>query len=106
MTRGELAPDDLRALVLDVRGRLGGDRASVVAMAAHSGGRPVVIVATNEPARAAGVKAGALVRPAAQLLGGGGGGKDDLAQGGGTEPSKISDALGSIEQALAGRSSG
>ena len=47
--------------------------------------------------------AGPLVRVAAQVLGGGGGGKDDLAQGGGTDPSKVSAALGAVEDALRGR---
>ncbi|MEP6798478.1 MAG: alanine--tRNA ligase, partial [Lapillicoccus sp.] len=97
---GEMATDDLRTLVLDVRQRLGTDRPAVVAMAAAPGGRPVVVVATNALAREAGVRAGALVRPAAQELGGGGGGKDDLAQGGGTDPAKVSQALGAVENAL------
>ena len=97
---GNIAPDDLRTLVLDVRQRLGNDRPAVVAMAGAAGGRPVVIVATNAAARDAGVKAGALVRPAAQQLGGGGGGKDDLAQGGGSDPAKVSQALGAVEIAL------
>ena len=97
---GDIAPDDLRTLVLDVRQRLRNDRPAVVAMAGAAGGRPVVIVATNAAARDVGVKAGALVRPAAEELGGGGGGKDDVAQGGGTDPAKVSEALGAVEIAL------
>jgi alanyl-tRNA synthetase len=92
--------DDLRALVTDVRARLGGDRPALVSMAAASNGRPVVIVATNEGARQAGLKAGPFVKLAAQVLGGGGGGKDDLAQGGGTDPAKVSTALGAVEDEL------
>ncbi len=57
---------------------------------------------TTAGARAAGVTAGPLVRVAAQVLGGGGGGKDDLAQGGGTDPSKVSAALGAVEDAVRG----
>ncbi len=101
---GQLGADDLRSLVLDVRHRLGADRAAVVAMAAAAGPRPVVVVATTQGARDAGVTAGALVRVAAQALGGGGGGKDDLAQGGGTDPTKVSDALGAVEDTLRARS--
>jgi len=97
---GDVGADDLRALVLDVRQRLGPERAAVVVMASAAAGRPVVVVATTEPARRVGVKAGALVRIAAAVLGGGGGGKDDLAQGGGTDPSKVSQALGAVEIAL------
>ena len=57
------------------------------------GDKPVVIVATNQAARDAGVKAGALARDCAGILGGGGGGKDDLAQGGGTDVAAIPAAL-------------
>ncbi|GAA1906663.1 alanine--tRNA ligase [Lapillicoccus jejuensis] len=95
-----VAADDLRGLVLDVRQRLGAERPAVVAMASAAGGRPVVVVATNDPARAAGIKAGALVRLAAAALGGGGGGKDDLAQGGGSDPAQVPAALGAVENAL------
>ncbi|MGB8383936.1 MAG: alanine--tRNA ligase, partial [Dermatophilaceae bacterium] len=91
---------DLRTLVLDVRARLANARPVVVAMTAASGGKPVVVVATNEQARAVGVKAGPLVKVAAQVLGGGGGGKDDLAQGGGTDSSRMGEALGAVETTL------
>ncbi|PID96432.1 MAG: alanine--tRNA ligase [Actinomycetales bacterium] len=95
-----VAADDLRTLVLDVRARLGTNHPVVVAMTAAPANKPVVIVATTEPARAAGIKAGELVRLAARTLGGGGGGKDDLAQGGGTDSSKMGPALGAIEEHL------
>ena len=95
--------DDLRSLVLDVRSRLGNDRPSVVAVASVAKDRPVVIIATNDAARQWGLKAGALVRLAAQALGGGGGGKDDVAQGGGTDSTKIGDALALVEHAVGER---
>ncbi len=101
----DVSTDDLRALVLDVRQRLGNDRPVLVSMAAVNKGRPLAIIATNERAREAGVKAGAFVRTAAQQLGGGGGGKDDIAQGGGSDPSKVSQALGAVEDQLRARSS-
>ena len=77
--------------------------AAAVAVAGVAKGRPAVLVATNAAAREAGVKAGALVRTAAGILGGGGGGKDDVAQGGGTDPAKIVEALGAIATAVAQR---
>ena len=95
--------DDLRKLVTDVRGRLGNDRPVLVSMASVADGRPVVIVATNERAREIGLKAGAFVKVAAQALGGGGGGKDDLAQGGGTDATRVSAALGAVEDQLRNR---
>jgi len=97
--------DDLRTLVLDVRGRLG-EAPAVVALAAVVGERPVVVVATTAAARAAGVRAGALVRVAAQALGGGGGGKDDVAQGGGTDASAVPASLDAVRTAVAGAAGG
>ncbi|GER22184.1 alanine--tRNA ligase [Zafaria cholistanensis] len=95
--------DDLRGLALDLRGRLGSE-AATVALAGVANGRPLVLVATNEAARGAGVKAGALVRTAAGILGGGGGGKDDVAQGGGQDAAKIADALAAVVRQIAERS--
>ncbi|MCX7521706.1 alanine--tRNA ligase [Microbacterium sp. STN6] len=93
--------DELRMLVTSVRERLSSD-AAVVALAARVSDRPVVIVATNDAARQAGSRAGALVRLAAARLGGGGGGKDDLAQGGGTDVNAIGTALAAVAEAVGG----
>jgi alanyl-tRNA synthetase len=93
--------DELRSLVLSVRERLGAVP-SVVALAGDVGGKPAVIVATNDAARQAGAKAGALAKRAAGVLGGGGGGKDDIAQGGGSDVSAIGAALDAISAAVAG----
>ncbi|MFC4610925.1 alanine--tRNA ligase [Streptomyces maoxianensis] len=93
--------DDLRKLVLDVRGRIPGDRPAVVALFALAGGRPLTVIATNEAARERGLKAGDLVRAAAKTLGGGGGGKPDVAQGGGQNPDAIGDAVAAVERLVA-----
>ena len=87
--------DDVRNLALDLRGRFG-SRPAVVAVAAESKGRPLIVVATTEEARAEGVSAGDLVKEACGVLGGGGGGKPYIAQGGGQDPSKITDALNGL----------
>ncbi|MFE6733547.1 alanine--tRNA ligase [Microbacterium sp. NPDC057650] len=87
--------DDVRTLALSVRERLGSD-AAVVALGGVANDRPIVVIATNDAARAAGAKAGALVRVAAGVLGGGGGGKDDVAQGGGTDVSALDAALDAV----------
>ena len=58
--------DDMRKLALDVRGRLGGTGRAVVAIAGVPSDRPVVVVAVNEEARQAGLKAGELVGVAAR----------------------------------------
>ncbi|WEF22605.1 alanine--tRNA ligase [Microbacterium maritypicum] len=91
--------DDVRDLVNGVRDRLGSD-AAVVALGAVVNGRPVVVVATNDAARTAGAKAGALAKRAAGVLGGGGGGRDDVAQGGGADAAALPAALEAISQEL------
>ncbi len=91
--------DDVRTLALQVRDRLG-TAPGAVALGAVVNDRPVVIVATNEPGRAAGAKAGALAKLAAGVLGGGGGGRDDVAQGGGADASQLPAALTAIRTAL------
>ena len=97
---GELASvDDLRALATQIREQLSAESA-VVALLAVVADKPMVLIATTEAARAAGHKAGNLVRTASQVLGGGGGGKDDLAQGGGNDVAKIGDAIAAIREAL------
>ncbi|MCK1797832.1 alanine--tRNA ligase [Streptomyces sp. XM4193] len=93
--------DDLRKLVLDVRGRIAGDRAAVVALFTVVKDRPLTVVATNEAARERGLKAGDLVRVAAKTLGGGGGGKPDVAQGGGQDPAAVDEALAAVERQVA-----
>ena len=98
---GAAGADDLRTMALDLRHRLGDASPSVVALTGVAKGRPAVVVATNAPARERGIKAGALVRAAAQTLGGGGGGKDDLAQGGGTDAAKTGEALGRVDAEIA-----
>ena len=92
--------DDLRKLALDVRGRFPADRPAVIVIAGVPSDRPVVVAAVNEAGRERGLKAGRLVGVAAKALGGGGGGKDDVAQGGGTRPDAIDEALRLVERAV------
>ena len=97
---GEIASvEDLRGLATQVREKLGTE-SGVVALFGVVAEKPMVLVATTEAARTAGHKAGNLVRTASQILGGGGGGKDDLAQGGGSDASKIGDAQAAVRGAL------
>jgi alanyl-tRNA synthetase len=99
-TGSGVGADDLRGLALDLRAKLGNQRPSVVAVAGVAKDRPMVVIATNDTARQWGLRAGDLVRIAAQALGGGGGGKDDLAQGGGTDVTKVGEALTKVEHAV------
>ncbi len=93
--------DDLRALALDVRARLGEAAPAVVVLGAAAGGRVALVAATNDAARAAGRRAGAVIRVLAPLVGGGGGGRDDVAQGGGADASGLPAALARVTDLLA-----
>ncbi|GAB3784428.1 alanine--tRNA ligase [Nocardioides ungokensis] len=85
---------DVRTLALDVRGRLpAGEAGAVVIIGAGADGKVSVVAATNDEARRRGVSANDLVRAIGPLVGGRGGGKDDVAQGGGTDASRIDEAL-------------
>ncbi len=107
----EVQVPDAKALlgVLDrLRGKLQGD--SVVVLGAAVDGRVSLVVSVAPPLVARGLKAGEIVKTAAQVVGGGGGGRDTMAQAGGRDPRKLGDALaaarGAIESALsAGESS-
>jgi alanyl-tRNA synthetase len=89
----------LRTIGSGLRAELGSD--SVAIVTALVSDKPAVLVAVGSEAIARGVKAGELVKLASGILGGGGGGKDDMAQGGGTDATKLSVAIEAIEKALA-----
>ena len=77
---------------------------AVQAVAATRNGRVSLLVAATPGAVERGVKAGAIVKAAAQVVGGGGGGRDTMAQAGGRDPGKLDEALATaraeIERAL------
>ena len=64
-----------------------------VAIIGSTNGKPAVVIAVNDAARTWGISANALVKAAAGALGGSGGGKDDVAQGGGSDASRVDEAL-------------
>jgi alanyl-tRNA synthetase len=84
------AGDLLRGLALDIRGRLSGPGAVLVAT---GGERAALVAAVNEGGRARGLSANDLLREAAAAVDGKGGGNDEVAQGGGTNPAGIARAL-------------
>jgi alanyl-tRNA synthetase len=94
------APDAKALLDLAdrVKGKLGDDAAVVLGCAVD--GR-VHLVASVAPALVQrGVKAGAIVREAAQVAGGGGGGRDTMAQAGGRDPAKLGEAIATARAAI------
>jgi alanyl-tRNA synthetase len=84
---------DAKAL-LDLADRLKGKRAdAAIVLGAAVDGRAHLLVSVPPELIERGVKAGAVVKAAAAAVGGGGGGRDTLAQAGGREPQKLTEAL-------------
>jgi alanyl-tRNA synthetase len=97
---------DAKALldVLDrLKGRLPG---AAILLGTAADGRVHLVASVAPELVARGVKAGAVVKSAAEIVGGGGGGRDTLAQAGGRDPERLGDAIdtgrATIEAALAG----
>jgi alanyl-tRNA synthetase len=89
----------LRETVDSLKAKLG--RAAIV-LAAVDGGK-VSLIAGVTPDAVAQVKAGDLVNFVAQQVGGKGGGRPDMAQAGGTDPSRLSQALANVADWVASR---
>jgi alanyl-tRNA synthetase len=104
---GAIAVADGKAL-LDAVDRLKGRLAdAVIVLGAAIDGRAQLVASVPPSLVERGVKAGAIVKAAAEVLGGGGGGRDTMAQAGGRHPEKLDEALAvaraSIESALTSR---
>ncbi|MCU1680160.1 MAG: alaS [Amycolatopsis sp.] len=89
----------MRALASEIRGRLG-SRPGVVALFAPAGDKVSFAVATTSAARDKGIAAGKLVPSFSGAIGGRGGGKPDMAQGGGSNPAGIEQAIAAVRAAL------
>ncbi|CAN5682825.1 alanine--tRNA ligase [soil metagenome] len=76
-------------------------KSAIVVLASVEGGRVQLAAGVTGDvieSRAGRVKAGELVNFVAQQVGGKGGGKPDLAMAGGTDPSRVSEALASVQR--------
>ena len=93
------APDAKALLALSdqVRQTLG-DSAVVLGTAVD--GRVHLVANVAPPVVERGVKAGEVIREAAQVAGGGGGGRDTMAQAGGRDPDKLPEAIAAARLAI------
>ena len=87
-------PNELRDLGAKVAGKVG--PAAVVVLAAVFGDKVSLVANCGADAVKAGKAAGKIVTDACGKLGGKGGGKPDAAMGGGTDVSRVAEALGSV----------
>ena len=93
-----VSPKDLKSLADDAKARLG---SGVVAFVTVADGKASLVVGVTSDLTAR-ISAVDLVRAGAEALGGkGGGGRPDMAQAGGPETGRTSEALAAIERRLA-----
>ena len=92
-TLPEASMDALREMADKFRAKVD---SGIAVLASIQEGRPILIAAVTEDLVKRGLHAGDLVKRVAQVVGGGGGGRPTLAQAGGKDPSKISEALDQV----------
>jgi len=84
--------------VLDrVKGRLQG---AAILLGTATEGRVHLVASVAPELVARGVKAGAIVKTAAERVGGGGGGRDTMAQAGGRDPERLGEAIETARAAI------
>jgi len=89
-------PKELRGMAITLRDKLG---SGVVVLGTAAGGKAMLIVLVSDDLTER-FHAGKIIGPAANAVGGGGGGKPDLAQAGGSDPSKLDQALAAALAAI------
>ena len=77
------------------------DDAIVAAMVLQNGAKITIQVVCGKEAVNKGIKAGDIIKSVAPIMGGKGGGKPDSAMGGGSDASKIDEALAAVEAFVA-----
>lgn len=88
----------LRNLVDEFRAKLG---SGIVVLGSAADGKVTLVAGATPDVVAKGVHAGNLVGALAKTVGGGGGGRPEMAQAGGKDPSKLSEALKKALEVLA-----
>ncbi|HLF25423.1 MAG TPA: alanine--tRNA ligase [Anaerolineae bacterium] len=76
-------------------------RSAVVVLGAEINRRPSLIAAVTPDLVTRGLDAGKIVRQVAQLIGGGGGGKPTLAEAGGKDVARLTEALATVSRIVA-----
>ncbi|MDX1621069.1 MAG: alanine--tRNA ligase, partial [Nitriliruptorales bacterium] len=88
----DVSMDDLRQLANEIRGQLA-ERAVVVLGTRTDDGKAQLVAVVTQDLVDRGVEARPILHPAAQIVGGGAGGRGDMAQAGGREGARLTEAL-------------
>ena len=89
-------PKELRQMGDKIREGL---KSGVVLLGAEAGGKAILLALVSEDLQDR-YPAGEVVKVAAQAVGGGGGGRKDMAQAGGSDPSKLAEAFAAVEELI------
>jgi alanyl-tRNA synthetase len=89
----------LRELAEKLRDKLGD---SIVLVASEAEGKAQLVLTVAKPLLGR-FKAGELIKGVAEIVGGSGGGRPDMAQAGGTDPSKLDEAIESLYAGVAAK---
>ena len=90
----------LRTMGDQLKNKLG---SGVVVLASANGGKVNLLAMATDDAVKAGAHAGNIIKAAAAVCGGGGGGRPNMAQAGGKDASKITEALTKAKEVLEGQ---
>jgi len=92
-----LVVNDLRTLCDSIRDKMD---TGVAVLASNNEDKLMFIAMATKNALAKGVHAGNIIKEITKIAGGSGGGKPDMAQGGGKDASKVSDALSAVKDVV------
>jgi len=73
---------------------------AAVVLGGTDDGKVALVASFTRSAVDRGLSAAAVIREAASIVGGGGGGREDVAQAGGREPERLSEALDAARTAI------
>ena len=88
-----LGSDELLDLADRLKGKLGTGAVVILGSSSAEGDKVALLVSAADDAVKAGVHAGNIVKAVAGMVGGGGGGRPNMARAGGSDASKLDEAL-------------
>ncbi|SMC21490.1 alanyl-tRNA synthetase [Clostridium acidisoli DSM 12555] len=94
----DLDGNSLRDLADKIKSKVGGN--VVVVLGSSNNGKVQIISMATKEAIKLGVHCGAIVREVAKICGGGGGGRPDMAEAGGKNPEKLSEAISNLQNIM------
>jgi alanyl-tRNA synthetase len=98
--KGTVNVDLMNLMIQTASELIGRDEGAVALFYGADGKTARILVMAGKIAVEKGVNAGEIVRKVSPVIGGGGGGKPNFAQGGGTQPEKLQEALKKAEETI------